>query len=115
MGSLSNFLATRKIPGLSLDQLNLFEGKPVPTGLALLVPIDRLDEDPDNPRSKFPPQAIEELAQDIAQRGILQPIVVSDKDAQGQFGVGDYDARGHHGQHRATVCSRRQRSAKRSN
>lgn len=85
MGSLSNFLATRKTPGLSLDQLNLFDGKPVPTGLALMVPIDRLDEDPDNPRTEFPPEAIDDLAQDIAQRGILQPIVVSDREGQGRY------------------------------
>ncbi len=87
MGTLSNFLATRKSQGLSLDQLNLFEGKPVPTGLALLVPIDQLDEDPDNPRTEFPPEAIAELAQDIARRGILQPIVVSDQDAQGCYRI----------------------------
>ena len=85
MGSLTNFLANRKPPGINLDQLNLFEGKPVPTGLALMVPIDQLDEDPDNPRKEFPPEAIEELAQDIAQRGMLQPIVVSDRDAQGRY------------------------------
>ena len=87
MGSLTNFLANRKTPGINLDQLNLFEGKPVPTGLALLVPIDRLDEDPDNPRKEFPPEAIDELAQDIAQRGILQPIVVSAQDAQGRYRI----------------------------
>lgn len=85
MGALSNFLANRKSPGLSLDQLDLFEGKPVPTGLALLVPVDQLDEDPDNPRKEFPPEAIEELAQDIAQRGMLQPIVVSDRNDKGRY------------------------------
>ena len=85
MGSLTNFLATRKPPGINLDQLNLFEGKPVPTGLALMVPINQLDEDPDNPRKDFPPEAIDELAQDIAQRGILQPIVVSDRDDKGRY------------------------------
>jgi ParB family transcriptional regulator, chromosome partitioning protein len=85
MGSLTNFLANRKPPGINLDQLNLFEGKPVPTGLALMVPIDQLDEDPDNPRKDFPPEAIEELAQDIAQRGILQPIVVSDRNDKGRY------------------------------
>ena len=85
MGSLSNFLANRKPPGINLDQLNLFEGKPVPTGLALMVPINQLDEDPDNPRKDFPPEAIDELAQDIAQRGILQPIVVSDRDDKGRY------------------------------
>lgn len=46
MGALSNFLANRKTPGLNLDQLDLFEGRPVPTGLALPVPVDLLDEDP---------------------------------------------------------------------
>ena len=85
MGSLTNFLANRKNPGINLDQLNLFEGKPVPTGLALVVSIDQLDEDPDNPRKDFPPEAIEELAQDIVQRGILQPIVVSDRNDKGRY------------------------------
>ena len=85
MGSLTNFLANRKPPGINLDQLNLFEGKPVPTGLALMVPVDQLDEDPDNPRKEFSPEAIEELAQDIVQRGILQPIVVSDRNDKGRY------------------------------
>lgn len=85
MGALSNFLANRKTPRLNLDQLDLFEGRPVPTGLALPVPVDLLDEDPDNPRKEFPPEAIEELAQDIAQRGMLQPIVVSDRNDQGRY------------------------------
>ena len=85
MGSLTNFLANRKTPGLHLDQMNLFEGRPVSTGLALMVSVDQLDEDPDNPRKEFPPEAIEELAQGIAQRGILQPIVVSDRDDKGRY------------------------------
>ena len=34
------------------------------------------DREPDNPRTEFPEAEIEELAQDIRQRGILQPIVV---------------------------------------
>jgi ParB family transcriptional regulator, chromosome partitioning protein len=74
MGSLTNFLANRKTSGLSLEQLGLFESELAPTGKPLMVAIDRLVEDPDNPRKAFPPEAIEELAQDIAQRGILQPI-----------------------------------------
>ena len=48
MGSLSNFLANRKTPGINLDQLNLFEGSRMPTGLALPVPVDQVGEDPDN-------------------------------------------------------------------
>lgn len=85
MGSLTNFLANRKTSGLNLEQLGLFESELAPTGKPLMVAIDRLVEDPDNPRKAFPPEAIEELAQDIAQRGILQPIVVSDREVKDRY------------------------------
>lgn len=85
MGSLTNFLANRKTSGLSLEQLGLFESELAPTGKPLMVAIDRLIEDPDNPRKAFPPEAIEELAQDIAQRGVLQPIVVSDREVKDRY------------------------------
>jgi len=71
--------ALSKTPALDLpelaglDQPSLFDTQPVPTGEPLMVPIDRLDQDPNNPRTEFPQQAIDELAQDIAQRGILHP------------------------------------------
>jgi len=45
-------------------------------GLPLLVSVNFLDEDPGNPRTEFPDEELAELAQDIARRGILQPIVV---------------------------------------
>jgi ParB family chromosome partitioning protein len=45
-------------------------------GMAVEVAIHLLDEDPANPRTEFPDEEIAELAYDIAQRGILQPIVV---------------------------------------
>src|SRR4051812_42730374 len=45
-------------------------------GVPLTVSVDCLDEDPFNPRTEFPDEEIAELAQDIALRGILQPIVV---------------------------------------
>lgn len=85
MGSLTNFLANRKTSGLSLEQLGLFESELAPTGKPLMVAIERLVEDPDNPRKEFPPEAIDELAQDIAQRGILQPIVVSDREVKDRY------------------------------
>lgn len=40
-----------------------------------LVPLDRLYEDPNNPRTEFPKSQIDELADDIRERGILEPIV----------------------------------------
>lgn len=70
-----------------LDQPNLFDGKPVPTGAPLMVAIDRLDEDPHNPRTEVPPEPLDELARDIAQRGILQPIVVSIADDNGRYRI----------------------------
>ncbi|MEO8312701.1 MAG: ParB/RepB/Spo0J family partition protein [Caldimonas sp.] len=45
-------------------------------GLPLLVSVNSIDEDSRNPRTEFPDEEISELSQDVALRGILQPIVV---------------------------------------
>ena len=50
---------------------------------ALVAAIDSLVEDPANPRTEFPDALIDELAEDIRQHGILQPIVVHPADASG--------------------------------
>jgi len=68
------------IPALSLDALTV-------EGLPLHVPVESLEEDPDNPRTEFPDEEIAELAQDIALRGILQPIVVRRTTEEGRFRV----------------------------
>lgn len=54
------------------------------TGKPLLVSVSRLIEDPNNPRTEFPDAEIEELAEDIRQRGILQPLVVHSADGDGR-------------------------------
>jgi ParB family chromosome partitioning protein len=54
-------------------------------GPPLCVPIGLIDEDPNNPRTEFPDAEIDELADDIRQRGILQPLVVHPADAQGRY------------------------------
>jgi len=56
-------------------------------GLPLSVPVDCLEEDPANPRTEFPDEEIAELAQDIALRGILQPIVVRRSSEEGRYRV----------------------------
>lgn len=56
-------------------------------GRPLVVPLDRVDEDPNNPRTEFPETEIDELAEDIRQRGILQPIVVHPVDAAGRYRI----------------------------
>ncbi len=43
---------------------------------AVLIPIERITENPDNPRQKMSEQALHDLAASIAERGLLQPLVV---------------------------------------
>lgn len=40
------------------------------------IPIDKIDANPDQPRKKFDPVALQELADSILARGLIQPIVV---------------------------------------
>lgn len=49
--------------------------RPVTSGLAML-PIAQINPHPDQPRRRFDEVALEELAASIAQRGVIQPIVV---------------------------------------
>ncbi len=44
-----------------------------------LIPISEIAPNPDQPRENFAPEAIEELATSIREKGILQPIVVKKK------------------------------------
>ncbi len=65
-------------------------------GHPLLVSLDKLCEDPNNPRTEFPQEEIDELADSIRQHGILQPLVVAAADTAGLYRI-------HHGakRHRA--------------
>jgi ParB family transcriptional regulator, chromosome partitioning protein len=63
---------------------------PAITGHPLLVPLDCLSEDPNNPRTEFPQAEIDELAASIRQHGVLQPLVVCPADAAGRYRI-------HHG------------------
>jgi ParB family chromosome partitioning protein len=52
---------------------------PAPTagdGQPLAISLDLIDEDPNQPRSEFEPEALRELAETIARRGVHQPISV---------------------------------------
>ena len=57
------------------------------SGRALLVAASLLHEDATNPRTEFPDAEIDELAADIRERGILQPIVVHPADNLGQYRI----------------------------
>jgi ParB family chromosome partitioning protein len=55
------------------------------TGIARIVPISQVEEDPANPRTEFPDAEVNELADDIRRRGILQALVVHPADDQGCY------------------------------
>ncbi len=40
------------------------------------VPVDHLHPNPDQPRKTFAPEALEQLAQSIRQKGVIQPLIV---------------------------------------
>ena len=57
------------------------------SGRALMVLVTSIDEDANNPRTEFPESEDEELADDIRERGILQPLVVHPADAAGRYRI----------------------------
>jgi ParB family chromosome partitioning protein len=44
------------------------------------VPLERIRANPDQPRKSFAPEALEELARSIEERGIIQPILAEQQD-----------------------------------
>jgi ParB family chromosome partitioning protein len=56
----------------------------IPDGKPMFVAVSLLYEDANNPRTEFPETALEELATDIQQRGVLQPLVVHLADGDGR-------------------------------
>lgn len=49
------------------------------------ISIDRIDEDPDQPRRSFDEQKLEELAESVLQHGVLQPIVLRQATEEGRY------------------------------
>jgi ParB family chromosome partitioning protein len=49
------------------------------------VPISRIDEDPANPRTEFPDNKVAELADDIRQHGIREPLVFRPESGNGRY------------------------------
>jgi ParB family chromosome partitioning protein len=53
----------------------------------LAVPVDRLHPNPDQPRKTFTPEALEQLAQSIRQKGIIQPLIVRASSKSGHYEI----------------------------
>jgi ParB family transcriptional regulator, chromosome partitioning protein len=56
-------------------------------GQPLILALTKLFADPHNPRTEVPESELDELAEDIRQHGILQPIVVHPADAEGRHQI----------------------------
>ncbi len=56
-------------------------------GRPMLLAVSMLYEDAHNPRTEFPEDSLVELAEDIQQRGVLQPLVVHPADDDGRYQV----------------------------
>ena len=46
----------------------------------LLVPLEKIFRDEDQPRKEFDPEKIKELAQSIKKNGLIQPLILSKRD-----------------------------------
>ena len=86
-----------KSGNLQLDRLDgpaAPEAAPAPraatstaASLPSVVPTTSLYEDAKNPRTEIPDAELDELAEDVRQHGILQPIVVHPADAEGRHQI----------------------------
>jgi ParB family transcriptional regulator, chromosome partitioning protein len=63
------------LQGRDIEQLETGELNAV-----VSVPLDRIRANPDQPRKTFAPEALEELARSIEERGIIQPILAEQQD-----------------------------------
>lgn len=71
---------------LSFKQLiDTAEDGAAPTGQPISIAIDRIDEDPDQPRRSFDEQKLEELAESVLQHGVLQPIMLRQATEEGRY------------------------------
>jgi len=74
--------------GRGLSALLGEDSTPQQTGL-LEIDIDLIDANPEQPRTRFAEDALDELARSITANGIVQPIVVRQKDGRYQIVAGE--------------------------
>ncbi len=75
----SNKKLGKGLSSLLGDKTNLSFDKPKENGL-LLIPIENIFRDENQPRKEFDKEKIEELAQSIKKNGLIQPLILTKKD-----------------------------------
>lgn len=63
------------------------------TGAPLMIPLDEIEPDPDQPRKKLRPGHIEDLAKSIKKKGVKSPISVRPKGANGKYRINHGECR----------------------
>jgi ParB family transcriptional regulator, chromosome partitioning protein len=66
--------------GRGLESLIPIDPAPVESGGFRQIPVDQIKVNPDQPRSRFDDESLEEMADSMKEVGILQPIVVTGGD-----------------------------------
>lgn len=92
----------RKVEGLSnlFEGLDAVAGAVTANGAPLEIALDEIEEDPNQPRTRFSERELDELAASIVERGVRQAITVT--------------PRGEGGRHRILYGARRFRAAQRA-
>ncbi|UGY07427.1 ParB/RepB/Spo0J family partition protein [Bradyrhizobium quebecense] len=89
---------------LSFKQLiDAAEDSAATIGQPICIAIDRIDEDPDQPRRSFDEQKLEELVESVRQHGVLQPIVLRQATEDGRYVI-VMGARRYRAAKRAGLC-----------
>ena len=83
---LSSLIPDSYVSSLPKEQSSKPSSEGIVQGLEL-IPISEIAPNPDQPREIFSPEAIEDLAQSIKEKGVLQPIIVKRRQraAEGGF------------------------------
>lgn len=77
----------KKRPGLGRGLDALIQGSETPAVRmgVIDIPVDRIQSNPRQPRTKFKPEELAELAASIKEHGILQPLIVTRSEQEGIF------------------------------
>src|SRR5262245_38872787 len=66
-----------------------FEAEPAPASSPLEIDVDRIQPNPDQLRRRFDDAELARLAESIGRHGVLQPVVVRERDGHYELVVGE--------------------------